>query len=181
MYSKSEPLTDAEFETFEADRDLAVDLLTAIDEMKAGKGHVIWPSALAVRQETGLAQLSPGLSPFFLVFSSRQLTTLLVRNIIGCESCNRRQAMSTTFGVKLDAETQQRLKAVASSLDRAPHWVMKAALADYLERQETFLREKEEDDRRWQRFQESGQGIEQERVMQWLDALAAGRKDSCTE
>ena len=89
--------------------------------------------------------------------------------------------MSTTFGVKLDAQTQQRLKAVASSLDRAPHWVMKTALTDYLERQEAFLREKEEDDERWRRFQQTGQAIEQERVMQWLDALAAGRKDSCPE
>ena len=89
--------------------------------------------------------------------------------------------MSTTFGVKLDAETQQRLKAVASSLDRAPHWVMKTALTDYLERQEAFLRQKEEDDDRWRRFQETGQAIEQQRVMQWLDALAAGREDSCPE
>ena len=89
--------------------------------------------------------------------------------------------MSTTFGVKLDAQTQQRLKAVASSLDRAPHWVMKTALTDYLERQEAFLRQKEEDDDRWRRFQETGQAIEQQRVMQWLDALAAGREDSCPE
>ncbi len=57
MHSKSEPLTDAELDAFEADRDLAADLLTAIDEMKAGKGHVIWPPALAARQETGLTQV----------------------------------------------------------------------------------------------------------------------------
>ena len=87
--------------------------------------------------------------------------------------------MSTTFGVKLDTTTQQRLKSVASSLDRAPHWVMKAALTEYLDRQETFLREKQEDDTRWRRYQETGQAIEQEHVMQWLDALAAGRKDPC--
>ena len=87
--------------------------------------------------------------------------------------------MSTTFGVKLDAETQQRLKAVASSLDRAPHWVMKTALNHYLERQEAFLREKKQDDDRWRRFQQTGQAIEQERVMQWLDALAAGHKEPC--
>ena len=89
--------------------------------------------------------------------------------------------MSTTFGVKIDTETQQRLKAVASSLDRAPHWVLKTALSEYLQRQETFLREREEDDARWQRYQETGQAIEQKHVMQWLDALATGRKNPCPD
>jgi putative transcriptional regulator len=54
--SKTEPLTDAELNAYEADRDLAADLLQAIDEMKAGKGRVVWPPALAARQETGLSQ-----------------------------------------------------------------------------------------------------------------------------
>lgn len=57
MHSNTKPLTDAELEAFEADRDLAADLLTSINEMKAGKGHVVWPPALAARQETGLTQV----------------------------------------------------------------------------------------------------------------------------
>lgn len=56
MHSKTEPLTEAELDAYEADRDLAADLLQAIDEMKAGKGRVVWPPALSVRQETGLSQ-----------------------------------------------------------------------------------------------------------------------------
>lgn len=87
--------------------------------------------------------------------------------------------MPTTFGVKLDEATQQRLKAVAKGLDRAPHWVIKTALTDYLDREEVALREREEDEARWKRYQESGQAIEQERVMRWLDALAAGRREPC--
>jgi predicted transcriptional regulator len=87
--------------------------------------------------------------------------------------------MPTTFGVKLDEATQQRLKAVAKCLERAPHWVMKTALAEYLDREEAALREREEDDARWKRFQETGQAIEQERVMRWLDALAAGCGKPC--
>lgn len=87
--------------------------------------------------------------------------------------------MSTTHGVKLDEATQQRLKTVARSLDRAPHWVIKTALIEYLNREEARIREYEEDQARWDRFQQTGQAIEQERVMQWLDALAAGRKAPC--
>lgn len=56
MHSKTKPLTDAELNAYEADRDLAADLLHAIDEMKAGKGRVVWTPALAARQETGLSQ-----------------------------------------------------------------------------------------------------------------------------
>ncbi|MFB6259552.1 MAG: toxin-antitoxin system [Thiohalorhabdaceae bacterium] len=87
--------------------------------------------------------------------------------------------MTTTVGVKLDEATQERLKAVASHLDRAPHWVIKAALAEYLDREEVRLREWAEDEARWQRFQESGQAVEQERVMEWLDALAADDRKPC--
>ena len=58
MHSKTEPLTDAELEAYEANRDLATDLLTAIGEMKAGNGHVVWPPALAARQETASAPTS---------------------------------------------------------------------------------------------------------------------------
>ncbi|MEA3276364.1 MAG: helix-turn-helix domain-containing protein [Pseudomonadota bacterium] len=57
MHSKTEPLTDAQLDAYEAERDLAADLLQAIDEMKAGKGRAVWPPALAARQETGLSQV----------------------------------------------------------------------------------------------------------------------------
>lgn len=56
MRSNHEPLNDAEIDTYESKRDLAADLLLAINEMKTGQGHVVWPPALAARQETGLSQ-----------------------------------------------------------------------------------------------------------------------------
>ncbi|MFB1490828.1 MULTISPECIES: helix-turn-helix domain-containing protein [unclassified Thiocapsa] len=56
MHSKTEPLTDAELDANEAERDLTADLLQVIGEMKAGEGRVVWPPALAARQETGLSQ-----------------------------------------------------------------------------------------------------------------------------
>jgi putative transcriptional regulator len=56
VHSKTEPLTDAELDAYEAERDLTADLLQAIGDMKAGEGRVAWPPALAARQETGLSQ-----------------------------------------------------------------------------------------------------------------------------
>ena len=89
--------------------------------------------------------------------------------------------MSSTLGIKLDDATRERLKSVASGLDRAPHWVIKTALIEFLEREEIALKERQEDEARWARYQETGQAISQERVMQWLDALAEGRREPCPE
>ncbi|RKT44640.1 helix-turn-helix domain-containing protein [Thiocapsa rosea] len=56
MHSKTEPLTGAELDACEAERDLTADLIEAIGEMKAGEGRVVWPPALAAGQETRLSQ-----------------------------------------------------------------------------------------------------------------------------
>jgi len=89
--------------------------------------------------------------------------------------------MPLTLGIKLDDATRERLKNVASGLDRAPHWVVKVALIEFLEREEATLSERREDEARWARYQKTGQAISQERVMQWLDALADGRREPCPE
>jgi predicted transcriptional regulator len=86
---------------------------------------------------------------------------------------------STTVGVKLDDATRQRLKAVADELDRAPHWVIKTALNEWLDREEAALKQRQDDAARWAHYQETGLAIPQARVMQWLDALAAGRSEAC--
>jgi len=49
MHSKTEPLTDDALAEYEAERDLAADLMQAIQEMKAGEGQVVWPPAAAAQ------------------------------------------------------------------------------------------------------------------------------------
>ncbi|EMZ5188287.1 trifunctional transcriptional regulator/proline dehydrogenase/L-glutamate gamma-semialdehyde dehydrogenase [Yersinia enterocolitica] len=43
---------------------------------------------------------------------------------------------STTMGVKLDEVTRDRIKAAAQRIDRTPHWLIKQAIFNYLERLE---------------------------------------------
>ncbi|MCO7057881.1 trifunctional transcriptional regulator/proline dehydrogenase/L-glutamate gamma-semialdehyde dehydrogenase [Pseudomonas juntendi] len=43
---------------------------------------------------------------------------------------------TTTLGVKLDDPTRERLKAAAQSIDRTPHWLIKQAIFNYLEKLE---------------------------------------------
>ncbi|MCL2892262.1 trifunctional transcriptional regulator/proline dehydrogenase/L-glutamate gamma-semialdehyde dehydrogenase [Brenneria tiliae] len=44
---------------------------------------------------------------------------------------------STTMGVKLDEATRDRIKAAAQRIDRTPHWLIKQAVFNYLERLES--------------------------------------------
>ena len=56
MPSKTKPLTRKELVAYESKRDLTAELLQSIDEMKAGKTHVVFSPATEARQKTGLSQ-----------------------------------------------------------------------------------------------------------------------------
>lgn len=43
---------------------------------------------------------------------------------------------TTTMGVKLDDATRERIKFAASRIDRTPHWLIKQAIFNYLEKLE---------------------------------------------
>jgi predicted transcriptional regulator len=78
-----------------------------------------------------------------------------------------------TTGIKLDEVTRARLRALGSLKDRSPHWLMKRAIAEYVDREERYEHEKQEDLRRWQRYQESGTYIDDNDMRDRLSALAA--------
>ncbi len=56
MPSKNSPLTDKELAAYEAERDLATELLQAVQEMKAGRLHVVTSPVIEARRKTGLSQ-----------------------------------------------------------------------------------------------------------------------------
>jgi putative transcriptional regulator len=56
VHLKNEPLSDAELEEYEAQRDIAADIITAIREMKAGKGKVVLSPATEARKNMGMSQ-----------------------------------------------------------------------------------------------------------------------------
>lgn len=83
-----------------------------------------------------------------------------------------------TQGVKLDEETSKRLKALGEIRDRSPHWLMRTAIERYLDAEETYEREKREDEESWQEYK-MGLSISNERMMEWFDALARGEYQPC--
>ena len=56
MPSKSKPLNKAELAAYEAERDLAAELLQAVREMKAGQVQVVSSPVIEARKKTGLSQ-----------------------------------------------------------------------------------------------------------------------------
>ena len=56
MPSKTSPMNRKELAAFEAERDLASELLQSIHEMKGGKTHVVLSPAMEAREKTGLSQ-----------------------------------------------------------------------------------------------------------------------------
>ena len=82
--------------------------------------------------------------------------------------------MSTTQGIKLDASTQARLKALAEKRKRSPHWLMRTAIESYLKHEEQYEAEKAEDMARWEHYVITGKAIAGDRMEKLLEDLAKG-------
>jgi len=70
--------------------------------------------------------------------------------------------MKVTMGVKLDAETWERLKALGEKKERSPHWLRTRAIQEYLDREEAYEREKQEDLDRWRQYVATGEYVDHE-------------------
>ena len=79
--------------------------------------------------------------------------------------------MKTTMGVKLDNKTRERLKALGEQKERSPHWLMTRAIQEFLDREETYEREKQEDMQRWQQYTDAGEYISHDKMKDKLTGL----------
>lgn len=84
--------------------------------------------------------------------------------------------MSATQAIKLDDETNNRLKALAQQRNRSVHWLMRDALQRYLVEEERYEREKAEDLAEYEDYLLTGKVIDNETVASWQNELANGKK-----
>lgn len=84
--------------------------------------------------------------------------------------------MSTTQALKLDDETNERLKTLARQRDRSAHWLMREALQRYLTEEERYEREKAEDLAEYEDYLLTGKAVDNKTVTSWLYELASGKK-----
>ncbi len=83
--------------------------------------------------------------------------------------------MATSQGIKLDDNTQARLKALAEKRHRSSHWLMRTAIEEYLDQQEHYEQEKSEDMARWEQYVMTGVAIEHSKVESWLGDLSQNK------
>ena len=77
-------------------------------------------------------------------------------------------ATTKPMSIKLDSDTQTRIKLLAAARERSPHWMMREAITQYVEREErkeTFRRDTLD---AWQEYQETGLHVALDEVDQWL-------------
>jgi predicted transcriptional regulator len=84
--------------------------------------------------------------------------------------------MSATQAIKLDDETNNRLKALAHQRNRSSHWLMREALQRYLVEEERYEREKAEDLAEYEDYLITGKAVDGETVASWLAELTDGKK-----
>ncbi len=73
--------------------------------------------------------------------------------------------------VKLDEKTKKRLKSLGGKMDRSMHWLMKTAIEEYIDEQERYWREREEDMAEWKHYRLTGEGVSNKDVGAWLDSI----------
>ena len=76
---------------------------------------------------------------------------------------------TSTTSLKLEAALKNRIRILAQSQRRSPHWVMREAIAQYVEREEkrhAFTNEAMES---WRRYRETGRHLTNAEVGGWLD------------
>jgi predicted transcriptional regulator len=84
--------------------------------------------------------------------------------------------MPATQAIKLDDETNNRLRALAQQRNRSAHWLMRDALQRYLAEEERYEQEKAEDLAEYEDYLLTGKAIDNETVASWLNELASGKK-----
>ena len=103
MSSKAnKPLSAADLERYEANRDLAADLLQAVREMKADQVRVVHTPAIEARRKTGLSQ-----SQF------AQLIGISVRTLQGWEQGRKEPSGAARTLLAIAAMNPQAILAVA--------------------------------------------------------------------
>ncbi|MCK9992987.1 MAG: hypothetical protein Dbin4_01507 [Alphaproteobacteria bacterium] len=77
--------------------------------------------------------------------------------------------MSINKAVKLDEVTYDRLRQLAAARQRTPHWLMKQAIQQFLEREEEAEAIRKDSLERWQRFEADGATVPHQTVEAWLE------------
>ena len=79
------------------------------------------------------------------------------------------------LAIKLDAPMQARLKVLAAAKDRSTHYLLREAVAQFIEREERQAAYRAAGMAAWEAYQATGQHVAHEAADAWLAQLEAGQ------
>ena len=82
---------------------------------------------------------------------------------------------ASTTSLKLDADVKQRVQRLASARRRSPHWLMREAIEEYVEREEKREQFRQDALAAWAHYQTTGLHVTAEEADAWLAKLEAGK------
>jgi predicted transcriptional regulator len=85
-------------------------------------------------------------------------------------------ATLSTTSLKLDSATRERVHRLAAARRRSPHWVMREAVEQYVEREEKRERLRQDALAAWAEYQTTGLHVTAQDADAWLAKLEAGKR-----
>ena len=82
-------------------------------------------------------------------------------------------------GVRLDEQLEKRLVVLAEKTQRSKSFSAKEALARYVEDEELKQSENELTLARWEDYQQTGDVVSNEDMMEWLESWGTGQEKPC--
>jgi len=83
----------------------------------------------------------------------------------------------STTALKLDSSIKKRVQRLATARRRSPHWLMREAIAEYVEREEKREEFRQAALAAWEHYQTTGLHVTGEEANAWMAKLES-RKDS---
>lgn len=85
------------------------------------------------------------------------------------------------IAVKLDQDTRDRLKWLADAKDRSTHWMLREAVAQFVDREEKREAFRQAGLQAWQEYQATGRHVTHDEADAWLAKLEAGEEAAAPE
>lgn len=84
-------------------------------------------------------------------------------------------AAVSPVAIKIDRDTKERVKRLATARNRTPHWLMREAISQYVEREEKREAFRQDGIKAWNDYRATGLHITAEEADAWLAKLQAGQ------
>src|SRR5947209_8971796 len=100
-------------------------------------------------------------------YKSVLLESIITRKHLGIPT----MPTASTTSLKLDLKIKRRLQRLASARRRSPHWIMREAIEQYVEREEKREQLRQDALAAWTNFQTTGLHVTAEEADAWLAKL----------